>query len=128
MIEPITFAAMKRLAGITVLVLSSLLLHAQNRLKIIVRSEDAKEPLVAASVTLPAIGKGTVTDSTGTAVLTNLPDGNFQLEISYVGYSPLKQKITLPYKKPLLEIALEGASEEDNPDVVITTTRTDRSV
>lgn len=119
---------MKRTAGFVFLLLMSLQLYAQHQLKIIVRSDETKEPLAAASIAIAAISKGTVTDSTGTAILTNLPTGIFQIEISYIGYASAKQKITLPYNKPVLEIALEGVNEEDNPDIVITTTRTDRSV
>lgn len=106
----------------------SIVSQAQHVVRIVVRSEERKEPLAAASVAILSLHRGAMTDSTGTAVLTDIPNGSFQLEISYVGYTTAKRKLTLPGNE-VLEVALrEAGDEEDHGEVVVTATRTDRSV
>ncbi|WP_227990830.1 TonB-dependent receptor [Flavisolibacter ginsenosidimutans] len=92
-----------------------------------VKSEAGKQPLPGASVTVSPLNKGTSTDSTGLAVLTGLPDGAFQVEISFVGYSAVQKRLTLPVTK-IIEVELEEAEGEDNPNIIVTATRTDRSI
>ena len=105
-----------------------LLVNSQNSVKVLVRSGESKAPLSGASVALAPIGRGTVTDSSGYAILHNLPNGTFSMEVSFIGYSTFKQKITLPFSKGLIEVEMEQKDEENSPDVIITATRTDRSI
>ncbi len=42
-------------------------------------------PLQGASVYIADLKKGTSTDSTGTYYLTNIPSGNYVIEIGFVG-------------------------------------------
>src|SRR5215831_4337872 len=118
---------MKALIGWLLLVLH-LQAYSQNTLKVIVRSEETKEPLSGASIIIDVLNKGSITDSTGTAVVRDLPAGNFEMEISYVGYATTRKKIILPLGRPSVEVELERANEEDSPDVMVTATRTDRSI
>jgi outer membrane receptor for ferrienterochelin and colicins len=106
----------------------SFITNAQNKLTVIVKSDETKAPLMGASVVFPLLNKGGSTDSLGIFNFLNLPDGTYSFEISTIGYAPSKQKITLPYTKGSLEVMLEESTEEDNPNIVITATRTDRSV
>ena len=107
--------------------LAGLLLQAQNVLKVRVKSEEGKQPLPGASVIVSQLHKGTSTDSSGLAVLTDLPNGTFQVAISFVGYSAVQKKITLPAPNTI-EVELEEAEGEDNPNIIVTATRTDRSI
>jgi outer membrane receptor for ferrienterochelin and colicins len=106
---------------------SSVLCQAQNSIKIIINSKDSKLPLEGATVFLAELSKGVATDSTGVAFFTNIPKGTFRLEVSFVGYSPILKKITLPHSSPLV-MELEEADNEDNPNIIVTATRTDRSI
>ena len=56
--------------------------------KLIVSVTDAsnKEPIVMGSVQLQPLGSNAVTDMDGKATITNVPDGIYQLVVSYVGY------------------------------------------
>ncbi|MDQ6608925.1 MAG: TonB-dependent receptor [Bacteroidota bacterium] len=119
---------MKRSSVVVLLVILSFITHSQNNLKIAVKSEETREPLIGASVVFPLLNKGASTDSLGIASFHDLPDGTFGIEISFIGYALSKQKITLPFTKSSLEVVLEESSDEDNPQIVISTTRTDRSV
>ncbi|GAC1421713.1 MAG: hypothetical protein NVS1B13_20660 [Flavisolibacter sp.] len=73
------------------------------------------------------MGKGIATDSFGVAFFKNLPNGVFLIEVSFIGYSNAKQTVNLPFGNEVLEIELEN-NEEDNPEVIVTATRTDRSI
>src|SRR5437764_6082037 len=97
--------------------------RAQNKLNVLVKSEDRKQPLSGASVVITTLHKGASTDSSGLAVFTGLPNGTLELLISFVGYTAIQKKVALPIDH-LLEIDLEEDEGEDNPNIVITTTRT----
>jgi iron complex outermembrane receptor protein len=119
---------MKKNSALVLLMILSTLTYCQNSFKVIVRNEDTKEPLPGASILLTSLKQGAITDSSGVAILHNIPNGNLEIEISYVGYTTVREKIILPLEKPIIEIELEGIEEEDNADVIVTATRTDRSI
>ena len=72
---------MKKIAGLAVLMISSLITHSQNTIKVRVRSEATKEPLAGASVMISSLKKGSSTDTAGVAILHNLQNGNFEIQI-----------------------------------------------
>jgi outer membrane receptor for ferrienterochelin and colicins len=102
--------------------------RSQNSIRILVRSEIFKQALPGASVSIPVLRKGVATDSSGYAVLKNVPDGVYLVEISFIGMDTYKEKISVPSSKTVIEINLEINDDENNSEVVITATRTDRSV
>jgi outer membrane receptor for ferrienterochelin and colicins len=101
---------------------------AQNSLMVFVKSEKERQPLTGASVTITPANKGASTDSLGFVRFTGLPDGTYSVEVSYVGFATSKKKITLPADPKIIEFELEESEDEDNSNVIITATRTDRSV
>jgi iron complex outermembrane receptor protein len=119
---------MNRITGLAILTIFSLTGYCQNTIKVIVRSDETKESLPGASVLIQSLNKGAFTDTAGIAVFYNLPNGIVEIQISYIGYATIKQKIVLPYIKPILEIELDKVDSEDDPGVVVTATRTDRSL
>jgi iron complex outermembrane receptor protein len=100
--------------------------QCQNKLTVVVKSQESKQPLSGASVTIPSLHQGKATDSTGTATIDNLPNGQLVLEVSYVGYNSTKRTITLPRATKFLVIELQAKEEGD--EVIVTTTRMERSV
>src|SRR5258706_11528822 len=119
---------MKGIALSAFLLLMTCVVSAQKTVKILVNSEISKRPLVGASVTIPVLGRGAATDSAWYAVLKNVPNGVFVVEISFIGFNTFKERISFPLAKEVVEIDLEKTDEENSPEVVITATRTDRSV
>jgi iron complex outermembrane receptor protein len=119
---------MKSLIGLGILMFFCITSYSQHTIKVLVKNEDTKEPLQGASVIIPSLNKGASTDSLGFAILNNLPAGNFEIQVSYVGFTTARQKVSLPSGKSMLEIELEKINDEDNPEVVVTATRTDRSI
>lgn len=53
------------------------------------------QPLTMATVSIPDLHVGGLTDSLGILILTDLPKGTFTLEASYIGYFTTRQEITL---------------------------------
>lgn len=74
------------------------------------------EHLSYITVSLKGTTIGTMTDATGHYFLKNLPEGNFTLQVSAVGYKPLSRKVTLRRGRTLEEnfeleedlVALDG--------------------
>ncbi|MYF64231.1 MAG: carboxypeptidase-like regulatory domain-containing protein, partial [Rhodothermaceae bacterium] len=74
--------------------LSSMELHAQNTVHGHILDALTGEPLAAASVTVLGTNTGTTTDNQGHFELV-LPDGNYRLRISFVGYSSTEMTLSL---------------------------------
>ena len=63
-----------------------------------VTDEKTGEPLPFANVYINNSSIGTTTNEKGTYVLANLPIGNLDVAVSYLGYTPIKQ--TLRFEQP----------------------------
>lgn len=68
-----------------------------------VLDKDTKEHLAYITVALKGTTVGTVTDATGHYYLKNLPEGDFTLEVSSVGYKTVSRKVHLKRGKTLEE-------------------------
>lgn len=75
-----------------------------------VTDKDSHEHLPFVTILLKGTTIGTTTDHTGHYFLKNLPEGNFTLEVSSVGYRTFKQSVTLVKGKTL---ELNFSIEED---------------
>ena len=106
---------MKRIACSVFLLLITYAAWSQHTLKIVVTSELPKQPLAGASVTIPVLRKGAATDSSGKAILKNIPDGSFVVEISFIGFNTVKEKISFPLAKDSVEIDLEKPMKKIAP-------------
>ena len=82
-----------------------LLAHAQkgNRkaytIQLSVNDKESKEPIIMATVQLQPSGVMAITDADGKATLRNIDEGNYTLQISYVGYET--QNIRVKVNKAL---------------------------
>ena len=66
---------------------------------------------------------GTTTDDSGHYFLKNLPEGTFTIEVSYIGYQPISQTITIEKGKNIeLNFSIEEQSVTLN-DVVVSANR-----
>jgi TonB-linked SusC/RagA family outer membrane protein len=52
-------------------------------------------PLVGATVYVRKLNKSAVTDKDGQFILKNVPNGEYEVGISYIGYEPYKTKVTV---------------------------------
>lgn len=100
--------------------------NAQNTFNAIVLDADTRETLIGVNVLFENLDKGGVTDLEGKVIIEDLPDGTFELKVSYVGYGEEEIEVTLPQSEPLT-ILLESGSEELET-ITVTTTRSSRLI
>ena len=100
---------------------------AQNSVKFQVR-EETGEALIGVNIIVKGTQEGTVTDTNGIAVLGNLPDGEVEIGISYVGFEEKEINLHFPQdNNKTIEIELEEGHEELE-EVIIATTRSSRTI
>lgn len=66
---------------------------AGNTLSGTITDANTHEPLIGATVYLPDLHLGAVTDAKGHYQIANLPKGNLLLEVRYIGYSDYTKKV-----------------------------------
>lgn len=97
-----------------------------NQLQIKVISETEKEPLLGANVYFKQLEKGAITNFIGIAAFTDIPDGQHQIIISYLGFETLKVQIQVPAHSDLIFSLKSGGNELD--EVVIKSSRSTRTI
>lgn len=103
------------------------LCKAQNTLIAIVKSSDTKENLAGVSVQLQKISKGVLSDSNGVVLFSGIPDGRQVLIFEHVGFETHEETVIFPRTNDTLFILL-ALSEEEMEEVVITSTRSTRTI
>ena len=98
--------------------------------------EDTGEPIISGTVLLEGTGIGTTTDIDGFFALANVPIGDYDLVVTYIGYDSLSMPVTvkdgrISYKRltikeggiTLNEISISGAREEARTEVKVSAVR-----
>jgi len=109
---------MKNILFVVVMILLYHTTLAQNKISGIITDQD-NSLLPGATVFIPEINKGTVSDETGKYELTGLPNGNLKVQFSYVGYTNKIETIVLNGKSVSLNITL-NFSIVGTEEIVIT--------
>lgn len=97
---------MKKTIILCVFILSLYQAGAQNLIKGKV-TDTNDVPLIGATVFLPDLSKGTITDNNGLYSLTGLPSGKIKIQFSYVGFSTLIETIIIEERETELNVTLE---------------------
>lgn len=95
-------------------------------LQIRVLSESDSEPLLGATVYFEELEKGAITDFDGIAKFTDMPEGQYQITISYLGFKTLKTNIQIPSESDFIFKLEAGGNELD--EVVLQSSRSTRTV
>nr|WP_109300883.1 TonB-dependent receptor [Aquimarina sp. AU474] len=95
-------------------------------IKITVLTENEKEPLLGASIYITNIEKGATTDFDGIATLENIPEGEYQIQISFVGFKTIITTMQIPFK----DIPIFYIQEDENTldAIVLKSTRSTRTI
>ncbi|QHJ07482.1 TonB-dependent receptor [Hymenobacter busanensis] len=99
----------------------------QYPLRVQVLDSLTRQPVVGASVGVPALGLGAAADATGALTLPDLPAGPLVLQAAALGYRPKTMALTLPLTAQPLVIRL-AASGQELEEVVVTATRTNSRI
>jgi iron complex outermembrane receptor protein len=100
--------------------------YAQNTLEIKIFSEKEKEPLFGATIYIESLNKGATTNFDGIAFVEDLPNGEYNLQISYLGYETIEKNITVPSKEALIFFLKEDENALD--EVIVQSSRSTRTV
>jgi iron complex outermembrane receptor protein len=76
------------------------------------------KPIIGASVNIPDIRTGSITDVNGHFALNNLPRGVYLVQVSYLGYATFNERVDFT-KTTVLNVQLQSSSIEAG-EVVIT--------
>lgn len=127
---------MNRILLLGILALLPLLLYAQKTEKGAIRGnvydKETAEPVSFATVQLEGVALGATTDVNGFFTITNIPAGNYKINVSYLGYDPYSAEITVRkgeilYQKIYLteggtqieEIVISGRKEQARNEVQV---------
>ncbi|WP_419700551.1 TonB-dependent receptor [Mucilaginibacter sp. NFX135] len=76
------------------------------------------KPVIGATVSIPDLHTGAITDANGKYVLNHVPRGVYLLQVSYLGYATFNQKVDLS-KTSVFDVKLQASSLEAG-EVVVT--------
>jgi iron complex outermembrane receptor protein len=113
---------MKKLLVICIILLACRTANAQNTLTGKITDKDSKEAIPGATIYLPELKAGAFSDRNGEYHIDNLPKTKVIIQISFVGYKSIVQKIDLSTTS-VLNFALEQATTEMNEIVITGTSR-----
>jgi len=92
-------------------------INAQNKITGKITDQD-NLPLIGASIFVPDMNKGTVSNSNGNYELLNLPNGKIKIQISFIGYANRIETIEFNGKSLNLNITLKQTAIEAEEIVV----------
>jgi len=111
---------MKRIFFICIMIFIYHMANAQNKLTGKITDKLTGETIPGATIYIPELKTGAVTDKNGIYKINNLPKIKIILQISFVGYKSVVEKV-IPATSTTLDIVMEPAITEMN-EVVVTGT------
>ncbi|MFH0866424.1 MAG: TonB-dependent receptor, partial [Bacteroidota bacterium] len=108
---------MKKKIIICVMILSYHITNAQNKISGNITDQD-NQPLTGATIFVPDMNKGTVSNSNGNYELLNLPNGKIKIQFSFIGYTNRIETVELNGESVELNIMLKQSPIEAEEIVV----------
>jgi iron complex outermembrane recepter protein len=108
---------MRKIIIICVMILSYHISNAQNKITGKITDQD-NMPLMGASIFVPDMNKGTVSNSNGMYELSNLPNGEIKIQFSYIGYISHIESVVFNGQSVELYITLKQTAIEAEEIVV----------
>ncbi|UYQ92173.1 TonB-dependent receptor [Chitinophaga horti] len=121
---------MKKLTVLLAALLYTAIAYSQNNtFKATIKDGKTNSPLPGASVQVLGTAIGASADTTGTVVLNNIPSGKQVIEFRFMGYASRRDTLVFPLSlvSPLA-VTLEAEEDEDLEEVVISSTRSSRTI
>lgn len=85
-------------------------------------SDNNGQAIESATISIPKLNTGAITDSTGNYQLDNIPYGTWQIEVSFVDFDTYKTEVILNRELVILDVTLKAKSRTDLDEVVISGT------
>ena len=119
---------MKHILALGMVLIACTGIYAQHTVKLLIKNSEEKHPLAGATVTIASLNKTTLADSLGVAIFAGIAAGTYKITVSYVGLEEREVTLTVPQPDSSgLEVLLKAGEEDDN-EVVVTATRTSRTI
>ncbi|MCG9972507.1 TonB-dependent receptor [Christiangramia crocea] len=109
---------MRNIFLITLLFAVNTALFSQNNISGIIRNAETSEPVFSANIYFPQLEKGTMTNTEGEFSISNLPQGNYKMVVSSIGFASFTQEISIPSGE--IEISLKPSAIEMEEVIVST--------
>jgi len=123
---------MKKYFVLFIALLFTIISHAQNTFRAVIKDAKIQEPLIGATASIISTTQGAVSDTSGTVILSNIPNGTQVIKFSYVGYEPRLDTLNFPLlqNQPLVILLMPTGKGEGQEleAVVIGATRTSRTI
>lgn len=119
---------MKRILSLCMVLFTCSGVYAQYTIRLLIKNSEEKQPLPGATATLALLHKSTVADSLGIATFQDIPSGTYHVTVSHVGLKSQEVSIMVPQSKDTIQEVLLEESEENEGAVVITATRSSRTI
>ena len=97
----------------------SLCANAQNKLTGTISDKDNKA-IPAANISIPELHKETISNEKGNYSFTNLPNGNYKVVVSFIGYTTQTTTIVFSGNEQQLNVNLEEGSQHMDEVIVST--------
>lgn len=101
------------------LIIATANVFSQNTLKGNIKDKQTNNTIAFANVYFPELEKGTISDEQGSFEFSNLPNGNYKLVVSVIGYETYSKQIGLPSTE-VFEISLAPSAIEME-EIIIST-------
>jgi outer membrane receptor for ferrienterochelin and colicins len=119
---------MKKLLFIGIMLLGAFKAGAQHTIKLSIKKSGGKTALAGATAIISSINKTAIADSLGIATFADIAPGSYSIQVSFVGLEEQEMTVQVPEAdNRILEVLLEEGEEHEN-EVVVTATRTSRTI
>ncbi|HIA36775.1 MAG TPA: TonB-dependent receptor, partial [Flavobacteriales bacterium] len=118
----------KNIITATCFIMIATISFAQNQYKASIFDSLSKEPLIGATLFLHGTTNGTTSDANGKAILTNIPDGQHRIMISYIGYKTTTLNLSFPLEQAEPHKIFMSLSESQMEEIIIEATRANKTV
>jgi len=123
---------MKKYSVLFIALLFAIISNAQTTLRAVIKDAKTNEPLIGATASIIGTAQGAISDTSGTVILNNIPDGKQTIKFSYVGYETRLDTLNFPLlqEQPLVILLMPTGKGEGQEleAVVIGATRTSRTI
>ncbi len=107
------------------LMLISICAYAQSNVRGTVKDASTGEPMIGANVILEGTGRGATTDRSGVFQIKNVPQGEYSLKVTFLGFESFFQRIAAPIAD--IDVALQPSSLLTEEYIVYATRATDKT-
>jgi outer membrane receptor for ferrienterochelin and colicins len=118
----------KYIAVLFMLLLSTTIAYSQHSFTAIIRDSETQQPLVGATAAIQSTSIGATTNGNGEVQLLDIPDGRQIIRFSFIGYEEQLDTVTFPLTQSAPLVVLLVPAGEELEEVVVTTTRSSRTI